>query len=237
MVFRDLSESIHRTDIPHGDQDTEIPTLELRLIALEKLQDKCLGNPLFMIMDREGIQECRLKPEYWKIDLADIDGLRLFLEDTKGIRSLFFLTRYDRTEDDLMARRYDDFFRDILRIDDELEWDRVVHHDELEGLLSSDHPVIPRLILSHMLHDIPIVCLDYLFPRREYSIPDIVESITDTDDRPKPLERIDRLVDTSTLAYDSTRSRIEDIADILEGDDFSHFFLELLHNFVHFHIR
>ena len=136
-----------------------------------------------------------------------------------------------------MARRYDDFFCEILRIDDELEWDRVVHHDELEGLLAPDHPVIPRLIFSDPFHDVPIVCLDDLFSRREYSIPDIVEPISDTDDRPKTLERIDRLVDTSTLAYDSARSRIEDIPDILEGDDFSHFFLELLHNFVHFHIR
>lgn len=57
-----------------------------------------------MIMDRERIEECSLESEDWKSDLANIEGLRLFFEDTEGIGSLFFLSGDDRTKDDLMAR-------------------------------------------------------------------------------------------------------------------------------------
>ena len=155
-------------------------------------------------MDRECIEQCCLESENRKGDLADIERLRLFFEDTEGIGSLFFLPRDNRPKYDLVPRRDDDFFRSVFRIDDELEWDRVVHHDEFKCLLTTDHPVIPDLILSDPLHDIPVVRLDDLLSGREQSISDIVEPITDTDDRPEPLQCIDRLVDPSALTYDAS---------------------------------
>jgi hypothetical protein len=63
MITSYLTKAVHGSDIAYRDEDTEIATLTLGLIALEELECESLCNPLFVVVYREGIEECCLIPE------------------------------------------------------------------------------------------------------------------------------------------------------------------------------
>ena len=131
-----------------------------------------------------------------------------------------------------MPWRYGNFFGDVTRIDDELIWDREVHHEELEGFFPSNYIVLPYFCSDDRANDLPVVRIDELDGISEDAIGDKIESIADRLDNPLPLQSIDGLCNTSILTDDITSTWVDEITDILNCDDFSHFFLQFFDDFV-----
>lgn len=131
-----------------------------------------------------------------------------------------------------MPWRYGNFFGDVTRVDDELIWDREVHHEEFQCLFPADNIVLPCLGRYDRAYDLPVVRIDELDGICEDAIGDKVESIADRLDNPLPLQSIDGLRNTSILTDDITSTWVDEITDILNCDDFSHFFLQFFDDFV-----
>jgi hypothetical protein len=157
---------------------------------------------------------------------------RLLLQYAERVDARGLLPCYHSTKQDLVLWGYSNLLGYVTCIDDELIWDREVHHEEFESLLPTDDIVLPCLGRDDREYNLPVVRIDEFDRICEDTIRDEVESIADRLYDPLPLQSIDGLCDTCIFAHDISSTRIDEITDILDCDDFSHFFLQLFDDFV-----